>query len=109
VKVLEDHDDRLAPEQEVLDGVERALPALAGSSACQRASSTGTARRDKRADRVGSRARSSVRSLPVTFSRMARGSSRSVILKHPLRRLTTGRYGAVLPYEAEPASRINQL
>jgi hypothetical protein len=84
VQVLEDHEERLPlalSEQEVLDGVEGALAALGGIERPPVASSTGTSRRASKAGRIGSRIRSSVRSLPVTFSRMSRCVSRSWTLK----------------------------
>ena len=73
----------------------RGLPAAAGASrrrACAgaagpgrasatRASSTGTSSRASNAGSVGSSARSSASSLPVTFSRISRRSSRSWISK----------------------------
>src|SRR5262249_50732495 len=68
-----------------------------GSLACHSGSSTSTSKSARRAGREGSRARSSVMSFPVIFSRTWRWSSRSPILKYVLSRSTTGRYGVVRP------------
>ena len=84
VQVLEDHEHRLPlalPEQEVLDRVERALPALGRIERLPAGVIPGTSRRARKAGRIGSRVRSSVRSLPVTFSRISRWVSRSCTLK----------------------------
>ncbi len=84
VEVLEDDQERLdlaLPQEEPLQGVEVRCRRWGGSSASHRRSSTGTSSSARSAGSAGSRARSSVRSLPVTFSRMTRGSSRSSIWK----------------------------
>ena len=83
VQVLEDQQQRLhlaLAQQQPLDGVERALPALRRD----RAPATRRLRPARRAARgapgsVGSSARSSVAAFPVTFSRISRWSSRSPI------------------------------
>ena len=84
VEVLEDDEERLdlaLPQEQPLERVEGPLPALRRVERLPPASSTGTSRSARKAGSVGSSARSSVRSLPVTFSRIAAGSSRSSIWK----------------------------
>ena len=84
VEVLEDQHERLLarlPEKQALHAVERLPPPLRRAAVCHAGSSTGTSSRDRSAGRVGSSARSRARSLPVTFSRISRRSSRSWTLK----------------------------
>jgi hypothetical protein len=84
VQVLEDHEDRLPlalPEQEVLDGVQSTLPALGGIERLPVGVIDGHIEEASKAGRIGSRVRSTVRSLPVTFSRISRWVSRSCTLK----------------------------
>ena len=82
VEVLEDDQERLdlaLPQEEPLTASSVRWRRCGGSSASHAASSTGTSSSARSAGSAGSSARSSVRSLPVTFSRIARGSSRSSI------------------------------
>ena len=80
VEILEDDEERLdlaLAEQQALDAVERPLAARRGiESRATWGSSTGMSRSQSIAGRAGSSARSRESSLPVTFSRIFRPSSR---------------------------------
>ena len=84
VQVLEDQQERL---DLALPQSSRLMPSsvrwrrCGGSSRCHWGSSTGTSRSQSSAGREGSSARSSDRSLPVTFSRILRASSRVLDLE----------------------------
>ena len=84
VQVLEDQEERLhlaLPQEQALDGLERALAPLGGSSACHCGSSRARRAARGRRERAAPRAASSVSSLPVTFSRILRASSPALDLE----------------------------
>ena len=85
VEVLEDHEERLhlaLAQQEALDARRASCwRRCGGSSACHCGVLDGHVEERQQRGQRGSSARSSVRSLPVTFSRISRASSRSSTLK----------------------------
>ena len=94
VKILEDQQkwlDLALADQELLERVERPLATLPGSSPCQDGIASREIEQGEERRQTASWARSSVRSFPVSFSRTARGPSRSSMAKYSLRRSTTGR------------------
>jgi hypothetical protein len=68
-----------------------------GSRARKGLSSGRVSRRARTAGIVSSRVRSSISTLPPTFSVIVRASSRASIRKYDLRRSMTGRYAVALP------------
>jgi len=84
VQILDEDEEGLdlaLAQEEPLDTIEDALATLRGIEPFPPGSSTGTSRRAKRAGSQGSSGRSRARSLPVTFSRIRRLSSRASIWK----------------------------
>ena len=94
VKVLEDEEQRLhlaLTEQQALDGLERSLAALRGIEGLPAELFHGDVEQGEEGRQGRPEGGSRVRSLPVTFSRIFRLSSRPSMSKYPLRRSMTGR------------------
>jgi hypothetical protein len=93
VQVLDEQQERLdlaLPQQQTLHGVQRPLPALRGIEPPPRLILDRDLQEREQRRQEGSRARSRDRTLPVTFSRMVRVSSRPSMWKYALSRSMTG-------------------
>src|SRR4030095_16721120 len=111
MQILE-HDDKgllfALFEEQGLDRIQRAPGRWAGSSFRQASSSTDKSKSERRAGSADLSDSPSARTLPVTFSRTLRASSRASMRKYDLKSSMTGSQAVAWPYDTDLPSRMSK-